>query len=260
MNAFRTIAAAALALAMASCSVKEDRTPCPCWLGIHITPSLEHSRDLTVSAWDQDRIFSRTVAVADYPDSYEQTVPKGHVTVAAYCGRRTAVEEGGRIIIPHGCESDPVWAHLSLVDCTGEFARDTVQMCKQWATVHLKIENSSDEEYPYTLAVESDVCGFDIRDLSPVVGAFRYPLTLDSQESCSFRLPRQRDDSRAIITVSSGQERLDDLPLHQWIEATGYSWHDRNLKDIYIGVDYVRAEVTIVIQGWAEGESYEITL
>ena len=96
MNAFRTIAAAALALAMASCSVKEDRTPCPCWLGIHITPSLEHSRDLTVSAWDQDRIFSRTVAVADYPNSYEQTVPKGHVTVAAYCGRRTAVEEGGR--------------------------------------------------------------------------------------------------------------------------------------------------------------------
>jgi hypothetical protein len=92
------------------------------------------------------------------------------------------------------------------------------------------------------------------------VGPFRHELTLDSEESCSFRLPRQRDDSRAVITVSSDGERLDDLPLHQWIEATGYSWHDRNLKDIYIGVDYVRAEVTIVIQGWAEGESYEITL
>ena len=92
MNAFRTIAAAALALAMASCSVKEDRTPCPCWLGIHITPSLEHSRDLTVSAWDQDRIFAQTVSVADYPDEYEHTVPKGHVTVSAYCGRKTGFE------------------------------------------------------------------------------------------------------------------------------------------------------------------------
>jgi hypothetical protein len=260
MNAFKTMAAAALAIIVTSCSVKEDRTPCPCWLGIHITPSLEHSRDLTVSAWDQDRIFAQTVSVADYPDEYEHTVPKGHVTVAAYCGRRTSAEEGGRIIIPHGCESDPVWAHLSLVDCTGEFARDTVQMCKQWATVHLKIENTSEDRYPYSLAVVSDVCGIDLRDLSPISGPFRYGLELDSDENCSFRLPRQRDDSRAVITVSSDGERLDDLPLYQWIEATGYSWHDRNLKDIYIGVDYVRAEVTIVIQGWAEGESYEITL
>ena len=260
MNPFKTIAAAALTLVVASCSVKEDRTPCPCWLGIHISPSLDYSRDLTVSAWNEDRIFSQTVSVADYPDDYEQTVPKGHVTVSAYCGRKVSTEERGRIIIPHGSDSDPVWAHLRMVDCMGEFAKDTVQMCKQWATVHLKIENSSDDEYPYSLAVVSDVCGFDIRDLSPIVGPFRHELTLDSEESCSFRLPRQRDDSRAVITVSSDGERLDDLPLHQWIEATGYSWHDRNLKDIYIGVDYVRAEVTIDIQGWAEGESYEITL
>lgn len=260
MNAFKTIAAAALTIIVTSCSVKEDRTPCPCWLGIDISPSMEHSRDLTVSAWDQDRIFVQTVSVADYPDEYEHTVPKGHVTVSAYCGRKTGFEQGGRIIIPEGSDSDPIMAHLRLVDCTGEFAKDTVQMFKQWATVHLKIENTSEDRYPYSLAVVSDVCGIDLRDLSPVSGPFRYGLELDSDENCSFRLPRQRDDSRAVITVSSDGERLDDLPLYQWIEATGYSWHDRNLKDIYIGVDYVRAEVTIVIQGWAEGESYEITL
>ena len=260
MNAFKTMAAAALAIIVTSCSVKEDRTPCPCWLGIDISPSMEHSRNLTVSAWDQDRIFSQTVSVADYPDEYEHTVPKGHVTVSAYCGRKTGYEQGGRIIIPEGSDSDPIMAHLRLVDCTGEFAKDTVQMCKQWATVYLKIENSSEDRYPYGLAVVSDVCGIDLRDLSLVSGPCRYGLELDSDENCSFRLPRQRDDSRAVITVSADGERLDDLPLYQWIEATGYSWHDRNLKDIYIGVDYVRAEVTIVIQGWAERESYEITL
>lgn len=260
MDAFKTMAAAALAIIMTSCSVKEDRTPCPCWLGIDISPSMEHSRDLTVSAWDEGRIFSQTVSVADYPDSYEHTVPKGHVTVSAYCGRKMSSEEGGRVIIPYGWDSDPIMAHQRLVDCTGEFAWDTVDMCKQWATVYLKIENTSEEKYPYSLAVVSDVCGIDLRDLSPVSGPFRCALELDSDENCSFRLPRQRDDSRAVITVSSGDETLDDLPLYQWIEATGYSWHDRNLKDIYIGVDYVRAEVSIVIQGWAEGESYEITL
>ena len=98
MNPFKTIAAAALTLVVASCSVKEDRTPCPCWLGIHISPSLDYSRDLTVSAWNEDRIFSQTVSVADYPDEYEQTVPKGHVTVSAYCGRKVSTEERGRII------------------------------------------------------------------------------------------------------------------------------------------------------------------
>ena len=213
MNAFKTMAAAALAIIVTSCSVKEDRTPCPCWLGIDISPSMEHSRNLTVSAWDQDRIFSQTVSVADYPDEYEHTVPKGHVTVSAYCGRKTGYEQGGRIIIPEGSDSDPIMAHLRLVDCTGEFAKDTVQMCKQWATVNLKIENTSEDRYPYSLAVVSDVCGIDLRDLSPVSGPFRYGLELDSDENCSFRLPRQRDDSRAVITVSSDGERLDDLPL-----------------------------------------------
>lgn len=248
------------AFVLSSCSVKEDRTPCPCWLGIDITPSKAYSKDVTLSGWNEGRIFSHTVSIADYPSSYEQTVPKGHVNVAAYCGRKESTEEGGRIIIPLGYDSDPIRAHLRLVDCNGEFAHDTLTMCKQWATVHLKIENSSDDQYPYSLSVESDICGIDIRDLSPIRGAFSYDLTLDSQESCSFRLPRQRDDSKAVIVTYSGGDKLDELPLYQWIEESGYSWHDKDLKDIYIGVDYVRAQVSIVIQGWDEGDSYEVRL
>lgn len=260
MNRIYLITAMLTAFILSSCSVKEDRTPCPCWLGIDITPSKVYSKDVTLSGWNEGRIFSHTVSIADYSSSYEQTVPKGHVNVAAYCGRKESTEEGGRIIIPLGYDSDPIRAHLRLVDCHGEFAHDTLTMCKQWATVHLKIENSSDDQYPYSLSVESDICGIDIRDLSPIRGAFSYDLTLDSQESCSFRLPRQRDDSRAVIVTYSGGDKLDELPLYQWIEESGYSWHDKDLKDIYIGVDYVRAQVSIVIQGWDEGDSYEVRL
>lgn len=260
MNRLHLITAMLSVLVLSSCSVKEDRTPCPCWLCLDITPSKAYSKDVTLSAWNEGRIFSQTVSIADYPSCYEQTVPKGHVNVSAYCGRRESMEEGGRIIIPLGCESDPIRAHLRSVDCLGEFAHDTLNMCKQWATVHLKIENSSDDQYPYSLSVESDICGIDLRNLSPIKGQFRYDLDLDSQESCSFRLPRQRDDSKAVIVTYADNDRLDELPLYQWIEQTGYSWHDKDLKDIYIGVDYVRAEVTIIIQGWDEGDSYEVRL
>ena len=53
---------AAITLA-ASCSIKEDRSPCPCWLSIDLSRCSQNS--VTVAAWAENEIFSERVAVQD---------------------------------------------------------------------------------------------------------------------------------------------------------------------------------------------------
>lgn len=248
------------AMAAASCSVKEDRTPCPCWLDIDITSCAEHAREITLAGWNGSRVFSEKVAVADYPDVYETTVTKGMVTSTAFCGLRESTLEGSRIRIPEGSESDQIRAHSVLVDCTGESAKDKVELYRQYATVHLSMKGEDAKVNPYSVRVIGDVCGIDITSLSPVAGAFQFEPKADSDGTWIFRLPRQNEDTRIRAELLLDGVVVDQLPLHEWIRQTGYSWIERDLKEIYIGVDFGQGTVSVTIQGWDEGESLDIRL
>lgn len=256
-NRIAVILAAAMA---ASCTVKEDRQPCPCWLDIDITGCAEHTREVYVSAWEGDNIFSDRVSVADYPDAYEKTVDKAMVTTSAFCGLMYSTIQERRIIIPEGCQADQIRAHAALVDCTGESARDSVELYRQYATVHLSMKSQDGEAYPYDIEVRGDVCGLDYVSLTPVEGKFRFAPQANTDGVWMFRLPRQETDSRATIAIFQDGVEMDELPLYDWILRSGYSWLDRDLKDIYIGVDYALGKVYVTVQGWEQGDSVDITI
>jgi hypothetical protein len=76
-----------------------------------------------------------------------------------------------------------------------------------------------------------------------------------------FCLPRQEEDGGALrLLLLDGEEVVDELPLASWISQMGYSWLRKDLEDIYIGVDYAKAEVSISIQGWDEGCSFKVEI
>ena len=263
MNRFINIKAIAMltaAITTASCSIKEDRTPCPCWLDIDITSCAEHTNEVTLAGYNGSRLFSETVAVADYPNTYEAVVTKGMVTSTAVTGLKESTIEGSKILIPEGSESEQIRAHSVLVDCTGESAMDKVELHRQYATVHLSMKGKDEEVNPYDLRIIGDVCGIDITTLSPVSGAFQFSPKKDSDGTWIFRLPRQNEDTRIRAELLLDGSVLDLLPLHEWIRQTGYSWVERDLKEIYIGVDFGQCSVSVSIQGWNEGESLDIRI
>ena len=254
------ILAAALVCA-ASCSIKEDRVPCPCWLSIDLGGCSQ--KNVTVSAWSESEIFTERVAVQDYKDDgiYEKTVPKGLVRTSVISGERDMRRSGATLTIPAGHDADSIWAHASLVECAGEFARDTAVLRKQFARVFMSVESPEGHSYPYRFIVRSNVSGMDMRDLSPVSGEFRKELKLDKDNICMFCLPRQEEDGGALrLLLLDGEEVVDELPLASWISQMGYSWLRKDLEDIYIGVDYAKAEVSISIQGWDEGCSFKVEI
>lgn len=254
------ILAAAL-LGAASCSIKEDRTPCPCWLSIDFSRCSQ--KTVTVSAWADSELFNDRIAVQDYPDaeSYEKTVPKGYVSTSVISGEREMKRSGAHLTVPLGHDADSIYAHAANVECLGEFAKDTAVLHKQFARVFMNVEVPQGHAYPYTFSAVSDVCGMDMRDLSPVEGEFKVDLQLDKDNICMFCLPRQKENGGSLrLLIQDRGEIIETIPLAQWIEKMGYSWIRKDLEDIYIGVDYAKAEVSISVNGWDDGYSFKVEI
>ena len=245
----------------ASCSIKEDRTPCPCWLTIDFGRCSQ--KNVTVAAWGDSEIFSERIAVKDYPDegSYEKTVPKGYVNTSVVSGERDMIRSGAHLNIPVGHDADSIYAHATRVECFGEFAKDTAVMHKQFARVFMNVEIPQGHQYPYTFTACSDVCGMDMRDLSPVEGEFKVDLELDEENICMFCLPRQKENGGQLrLLIYDKGEVIETIPLAEWINQMGYNWLKKDLEDIYIGVDYAKAEVSISIKEWDDGYSFKVEI
>lgn len=256
----KTTALLAIMTSVLSCSIKEDRTHCPCRLSMDITACSPYGEKVILAAWGTGRIFCETVAVSDYPETYDRGVPKGYVHAIACSALEESALSGRYILIPEGRQTDKVMARSELVDCRGETAHDKVTLHKQYATVHLNVDCPDGGAYPYSLAVKGNINGLDLVTLEPVEGPYSSALQANPDgTSWEFRLPRQKTGSKIELQVIHEGEVRDTLPLYRWIEATGYSWKETDLKDISITMDYARTHVTVIVQGW-EGISLEIII
>ena len=252
---------AAVLIGAASCSIKEDRTPCPCWLTIDFSRCSPKS--VTVAAWNDSEIFSERVVPQDYTESeiYEKTVPKGYVSTSVISGERQMQRSGVHLTIPLGHDADSIYAHAANVECFGEFAKDTAVLHKQFARVFMNVEIPLGHEYPYTFTAVSDICGMNMRDLSPIEGQFRVDLKLGQDNICMFCLPRQKEDGGTLaLEIHEGSNVIETIPLAEWIKKMGYNWLKKDLEDIYIGVDYAKAEVSISVNGWDDGYSFKVEI
>ena len=86
-------------------------------------------------------------------------------------------------------------------------------------------------------------------------------MKLGEDNVCMFCVPRQKEDGGGLrIVILDNGQAIETLPLAEWIDRLGYSWLKKDLEDIYIGVDYARAEVCITVQGWDEGISFKVEI
>ena len=260
----RTIAIVpAAATLLCACSVKEDRTDCPCWLDIIVSGCAPTGREVTVGAFGSDgaAMFSERIDIADYPDCYEREVRKGYVTTAVHTTLRRMGARRDSLLIPRGFDCDSLYIHNNIVDCRWEYARDTAVMHKNFSTVHMRMENPSGGSYPYTLTVRGDVCGIRSTDCTPLMGAFEHVPEEVTECSYVFRLPRQADDS-LVLELRDGDGTLaGEIPIGEYIALIeDFSWSALDLKDIWIGVDYARSSLYISVNDWEVGQVFDLVI
>lgn len=256
-KAARLAAGAAIALAgLVSCSIKEDRTPCPCYLDVAFEDR-EHIKDpVTLIGWTDERKFDVRVNTADYPDTYTQKVEKSMIAFGAAEGMASCIQDGHFITVPLGSECDSLYAFRETVDCTGEMAYTTVRFHKQFATVFLNIGRQASQMKDYSFAVRGNGCGFDMLTYGAVQGDFRcIPAT--SGNMVQFRLPRQADGSLAVTVTYRDGESLE-FPLGRYIERIGYNWSAEDLQDIFITLDIINGRISVGVADWENAEDFDL--
>jgi len=242
----------ALFAATLSCTVKEDRGPCPCYLQVTFTDP-EASGPVELMGWNGSMLFRDRVRIEDCRPHWARPVEKGTLVLSACKGTGYVVPELHRAAIPVNCQADSLYAYHGMVDATGETACAEVSLRKQFATVFLDIRKPAEVVRTCRFLVEGNTAGFDLLDFAPVPGLFHYqPEPADGEEIVTFRIPRQADDALQV-TIRPGDGPAARFPLGEYIRQLGYSWKSEELQDIYVAVDLARGLVELRVADWEQG-------
>ena len=249
---------ALLVMTAVSCTVKEDRTPCPCWLEVSFVDRSEIFAPVNLLGWDGVSLFDESIRAEMHPDGYVKAVDKGVFHLVSVLGAKNQKVRDRFILIEYGNQADSVYWHCCEVDATGEFAYADVDFTKQFATVYLDIRKDPGDMNDYMFRVEGGVCGFDLLTGIPVEGAFCCePFPVAGSAVTTFRVPRQLDDS-LMLSVSYddglGLSSGSSFEMGKYIASLGYDWSAAELKDIYITVDVIGGRINVGVSGWENNE------
>lgn len=251
MKKILILAAHAFLLLPVSCTVKEEREGCPCWLEIDVSACSRHDDVVYLKGWHgKESQMGDKVYLSDYPEIFVKKVNRGSISYRAYMGLNTSSASGNAIIIPEGCESDMLYAYAADINTEGEEAHDRIIPHKQFTAVSMKISGDVSG-----IAVDGNTSGFDVAEMAPVPGAFHIEKESDGSGEFMFRIPRQKDKELILHVIFDGTIR-HTLQLGDIITKTGYDWAAEDLEDIYISINLTGIDTGIAVEVWKSGETY----
>ena len=277
-------------LFLSSCSVKEDRSGCPCWMTVEMPGQAGYDGEKVgqdgrspVGAGDDrcvvlrlrgnsdedavDYEYQVTEAVRVDVGALEYEVPRGSVGVSAVAfgyeipGRagydgKSAGYDGDEIRVPVGEQMDSLYGFFKMYHTRCESVLCDVELHKEFCTVSFTLGEDGYSS-PYRIEVWGNVAGVSVWDLMPVLGEFRYA-PMQENGVYQVRVPRQVDNSLELVMleipdqVGYDGERVvvDRLPLGEYIARSGYDWTAEDLDDVNVALDLEMQQVMITVSGW----------
>ena len=277
-------------LFLSSCSIKEDRDGCPCWMTVEMPGQAGHDGEKVgqdgrspVGAGDDGTVVLRlrgnsdedavdyeyqvTEAVRVDVGALEYEVPRGSVGVSAVAfgneipGRagydgKSAGYDGDEIRVPVGEQMDSLYGFFKMYHTRCESVLCDVELHKEFCTVSFTLGEDGYTS-PYHIEVWGNVAGVSAWDLMPVQGEFRYA-PMQKNGVYQVRVPRQVDNSLELVMleipdqVGYDGERVvvDRLPLGEYIARSGYDWTAEDLADVNVALDLEMQQVMITVSGW----------
>ena len=228
-----------------SCSIKEDRDGCPCWMTVEMPDRVGHDGSVVLRLRgnsDEDAMdyaFKMTETLNTEVGTLEYEVPRGSVGVS--------VVNSARLAVPVGEQMDSLYGFFKPYHTRCESVKCDVELHKEFCTVSFTLV---DEHYesPYDIEVRGNVSGVSPWDLVPVSGAFKYAPVAE-EGVYRLRVPRQVDASLEMVMLSN-QEIVNRLPLGEYIIRSGYDWSATDLSDVSVALDLEKQQVMVTVSGW----------
>lgn len=244
-------------LVLAGCSVKEDRSLCPCRLNLDFTKvdTLDVST-VRVCVSESGRLLEDlSLNAGDFYPSCFLDVKRSELDLNICSGDRGLWHGPSGLQIPYGEDCPPLYLHSSVIDTQGEVVDELVLLRKNHCVMTMVLETFDCRNCQ--LKITGNVNGYDMRGC-PSEGPFEYiPVVQDGVSRVV--LPRQVDSS-LMLEVDDGTDVLKRFALGEYMAAGGYDWKAADLSDVTVNVNWTVTEVTIRLEGWDWIYEYEIVL
>lgn len=232
---------------LCACSVKEDRSDCPCYLEVDMSNLF--TQTLTLRAQAQRMLFTEQIPEKELRDFHEYLVPRGQIRLSAIGDTGHLAQSGNDLCVVEGQQMDSLFARSALVDTRGETAREVLRLNKQFATVTLAFKGTDDGRDAYDIEFNGTVQGVDSMTMEPVSGRFRCQAEPDPDGGFRARVPRQRDASLEAALYSGGAF-VAAIPIGDLIARAGFDWTREDLGDVRILADLPAYSFTITVMDW----------
>ena len=263
---YAVAALASCAVLFAACTVKEDRTECPCFLtldlgGVESVALMGEGLDsLAVAIGGEDGFFVKDVfRLGDNVQEYGAAVPKSRVDVLVACGSGRFLSDRRGIHIPEGNDCPVLYMSGESFVADAAEMRRTVALHRNFSKLTVSMKTSfGAKARPFRILLEGNVSGY-LMDGTPEEGSFHSFSSPSSGGLCHMRIPRQTDGSLMLEVdfLDSGEVRT--FPVGEYIIESGYDWKAPDLEDIEVEMDFSRSSLTFTISKWKKTLSFEIT-
>lgn len=265
-------AAAGLCLTVllpSSCSIKEDRSVCPCLLTLDYSMIRYDERFLS-----EDRLLvmipdvcRETVRMSEYPAGQGIDVPRRPLDLSCHLGfsEERLGEDGRSLLIPLGEDSDRLYSFRETLFLDGGSEEQTVSpvLCGESTRVVVEFEQGAALPEDYLLVATGGTCGEDLQTGEPIEGEFCCIMdTYNDAGARCFDMPRQarRDISIAVVSARTGN-LLFTIDLAGELSSAGFDWNAASLPPLVILTVLSRDQgVDVCIVDWDEAVYLDFSL
>ena len=266
-NIQKTILVACLSLTtLCSCSIKEERSVCPCVVEIDYSAIKEDQR---ISESEDQNILliipsqvNMTVKPRDYPDGQELSISRKNASFNCYMGYSSGRISGSRLVIPEGSEGDQLYSYHKdmLIGPNTENVRIAPVLCSEFTKVVIRFVGNESAATGLTVRATSTTNGLDLATGHATEGDFRCELTPIDAQSFAFNMPRQKN--RDIeVDIFSTDEPVYTLELWRELDRASYDWDAESLAPlVIINIDRKKVDIDVTVLDWNESITYEYIL
>lgn len=233
------------AFALLSCSVKEDRSACPCLLAVNLSGPgpIEYRIEDSIGDVLHEGTVPRDTMV------YHE-VPRDRVRIIAVSG----AELGDGVRIPYGEQSPPLYLYDAWIRTDFETLRADAVLHKSYCNLRLELDGPPGNGKPVEVKVRGQVCGLS-PDGRPKYGEFCCPVT-----GMSCLLPRQSPSDLLLLDIVMQDKVVRTFSLGTYIREAGYDWTDTDLKDITICLSMSVTQITLKLGDWSHTENINVEI
>lgn len=244
-----------LSIIAESCSVKENRSLCPCLLTVRISAVRSPPANLVC-------ISGQEVANRIVPGDtlFHIPVPRGRVLALAYAGAGEIPHPEEGCTAPPGHVFPPLYLASASVEASGDSVAVHLPLRKQFCTLSLTLEGPPGWAEPYAMEVCGEVCGVSAEG-APLPGPFRaqlepsQALPLGAAQPSSgvwaVRLPRQHPVDPLWLDIRMPDRVVRRFNLGALLQDAGYDWLAPDLEDLEITLELSVTAITFRSGLWS---------